>query len=255
MLNLTTTLEPFRAQIEQTSQPTVRFQVSPDSISIATQSKLGGAPYQAEGQEWPLGTLGQPLQFLAQINFAETPALDGFPSRGLLQFFIGTDSLMGLNFDDQVSQTDFRVVFHPEVSGSGTTFANVPKVEYQAVDQESGLVFSTDKEPITHGDFRFQNTLGKGFFDQFGDRKWEVIGEYDEANRGGGHKLGGYPFFTQEDPRFSKHQDFDTLLLQIDSDEEAGIQWGDMGVCNFFIRSTDLQQLDFSNVLYNWDCY
>ena len=51
---------------------------------------------------------------------------------------------------------------------------------------------------------------------------------------------------------------FDTLLLQIDSmrDEENGysILWGDCGVCNFFIARADLEKLDFSRVLYNWDC-
>ena len=31
--------------------------------------------------------------------------------------------------------------------------------------------------------------------------------------------------------------------------------WGDCGVGNFFINAEDLKRLDFSNVLYNWDCY
>ena len=38
--------------------------------------------------------------------------------------------------------------------------------------------------------------------------------------------------------------------------EENGcsILWGDCGVANFFISRTDLEKLDFSRVLYNWDC-
>ncbi|ETJ18863.1 hypothetical protein Q604_UNBC18576G0001, partial [human gut metagenome] len=31
--------------------------------------------------------------------------------------------------------------------------------------------------------------------------------------------------------------------------------WGDGGVCNFFINKDKLKNLDFSDVLYNWDCY
>lgn len=45
------------------------------------------------------------------------------------------------------------------------------------------------------------------------------------------------------------------LLLQIDTDDALNIMWGDAGVANFFIREKDLINLDFSNVVYNWDCY
>ena len=32
------------------------------------------------------------------------------------------------------------------------------------------------------------------------------------------------------------------------------IIWGDCGVANFFINQKDLENCDFSKVLYNWDC-
>jgi uncharacterized protein YwqG len=66
-----------------------------------------------------------------------------------------------------------------------------------------------------------------------------------------GHKIGGYAFFTQTDPRHDEKEDY-ILLLQIDSDKE--IIWGDIGVANFFIRPADLAKKDFTQVLYNWDC-
>jgi uncharacterized protein YwqG len=69
-----------------------------------------------------------------------------------------------------------------------------------------------------------------------------------------GHAVGGYPFFTQEDPRNNGFRDHTVLLLQIDSDADANIMWGDAGVANFFIMPKALEQCDFSNVLYNWDC-
>ena len=73
---------------------------------------------------------------------------------------------------------------------------------------------------------------------------------------GQGSKLGGYPFFTQEDPRtYGDYPTFDTLLLQIDTDDELDIMWGDSGVANFFIALEDLKKRNFSKVLYNWDCY
>ncbi|WP_368142037.1 DUF1963 domain-containing protein, partial [Collinsella aerofaciens] len=69
-------------------------------------------------------------------------------------------------------------------------------------------------------------------------------------------QVGGYPIFTQSDP----HDDRDPLwnkatdlLLQIDSTND--VSFGDSGVANFFISPSDLERLDFSRVLYTWDCY
>lgn len=69
-----------------------------------------------------------------------------------------------------------------------------------------------------------------------------------------GHKIGGYAYFTQNDPRIMQAQYRDRiLLLQIDSQRPA-ILWGDVGVGKFFIHPDALARKDFSEVLYNWDC-
>ncbi|MFR6587725.1 MAG: DUF1963 domain-containing protein [Ruminococcus sp.] len=39
------------------------------------------------------------------------------------------------------------------------------------------------------------------------------------------------------------------------SSDSHEIMWGDSGICNFFIHSEALRNCDFSEVLYNWDCY
>lgn len=51
---------------------------------------------------------------------------------------------------------------------------------------------------------------------------------------------------------------YDTLLFQLDSEyneENGGTEIGDGGVINFFINSKALEDLNFEDVLYNWDCY
>ena len=68
-----------------------------------------------------------------------------------------------------------------------------------------------------------------------------------------GHKLGGYPDFTQSDPRGEDDDDL-VLLFQLDTDREMGVMWGDAGIVNFFIRRADLIARDFSRVAYHWDC-
>ncbi|MBW8733189.1 MAG: DUF1963 domain-containing protein, partial [Asticcacaulis sp.] len=45
------------------------------------------------------------------------------------------------------------------------------------------------------------------------------------------------------------------LLLQLDSDDEAGMNWGDGGILYFWIRTTDLAAKDFSKVWMIAQCY
>lgn len=38
------------------------------------------------------------------------------------------------------------------------------------------------------------------------------------------------------------------LLLQIDSDDDVGMMWGDVGMLYFWVRKQDAERADFSNV-------
>ncbi len=67
----------------------------------------------------------------------------------------------------------------------------------------------------------------------------------------GGIQVGGYPYFTQDDPRPA---DTDLVLLwQLDGDN-ASVCIGDSGVMSFFIRADELAARDFSRVWMSWDC-
>lgn len=90
------------------------------------------------------------------------------------------------------------------------------------------------------------------FFGQFGEDEEDIYNEL--AENGFGHKIGGYASFTQHDPREYEYKKHTVLLLQIDSDDDIGSMWGDVGIANFFITPENLRKKDFSNVLYNWDC-
>jgi uncharacterized protein YwqG len=68
-------------------------------------------------------------------------------------------------------------------------------------------------------------------------------------------RIGGYPYFAQNDTRGYHYNDYD-LLLQIDSYGSNGnIMWADSGIAHFFIKKSDLGKLDFNNVKFEWDCY
>lgn len=62
-------------------------------------------------------------------------------------------------------------------------------------------------------------------------------------------KIGGEQYLSEDEPYI--------LLFQIDSDSNDNgfeIYSGDNGIANFFIKRSHLEKLDFSQVLYNWDC-
>ena len=76
--------------------------------------------------------------------------------------------------------------------------------------------------------------------------------EHEFETDGFKHKMLGYSYFIQEDPREDeKYADYDTLLLQIDSEGDY-TSW-DCGIGNFFINKKALLEKDFSKVLFYWD--
>lgn len=252
-------LEPFREQLLQTRQPFVRVLSAPPRDTKLWESKVGGLPYLPKNIAWPTAPDGRALFFLAQINFAEMPPLVPFPTKGILQFFIHDDDLYGMDFDDGENPDTFRVLYHAEVveSESGLQTKPPPIKGDEALlphhpEECYPLQFVLAEEVVPITDYHFYQHFGADFFRQFGEKEWDVMSELEKSVRAQGHKLGGYAYFTQDDPR--RADDPMLLLFQLDSDERMDLMWGDMGVGHFFIREKDLVAQDFSRVLYDWDC-
>jgi uncharacterized protein YwqG len=224
-------------------------------------SRFGGHPYLPAGTPYPTTPGGHPLFFLAQINFEEAPALAPYPSKGLLQFFIGDDDLYGMDPEEGGTQHTFKVVYFPDVikseSGLESDFDFLPAFENTPIypDQYYGMSFELTDEIAPVEDAAFEKTMGKNFFDQFEDeeQKWDIIQSYGHEVSAEGHKIGGYAHFAQEDPRDPDNPML--LLFQMDSDIEIECNWGDMGTAHFFIAEEDLKKCDFSKVVYHWDCH
>ena len=254
-------LQAFAPQIQATAKSSIEMNLQPAEHLKLWQSKVGGVPYLPIGVAYPQNAEGQDLQLLAQINFAELPANDVYPATGILQFFINPhDDLYGLDFDNQQLQDGFRVIYHEVVTEDPAGLQQI----FPDLDTDDGMSpvvgqyavqFSTAQHYIDINDFAFAEKVTDPFAME--DEEGEAFcDEYSELFSGNGHRLGGYPFFTQTDPREYQEeiQDY-VLLLQIDTDNEgAEIMWGDSGVGNFFIHPDDLKKRDFSKVLYNWDC-
>ena len=254
-------------------------------------SKLGGTPYFTKGMEYPTVREGKyagcPLRFLAQLNFDKLPHLDGFPEKGMLQFFVGCedDEVIGIDFNNFFNQNRFRVIYHEQVFEDASQLisdGDMPQHDPDDYDfpfNGEFLLKHGDPEMNEAGisDYRFIEAVVSAYNSLYGTSAvglfngkdsvglFEVDQEFSQAlcelYSVNGTRIGGYPYFTQEDPR-GYDEDYakcDTLLFQLDSNYNAeapedAIMWGDCGVGNFFINSDDLKNLDFSRVLYNWDC-
>lgn len=257
LAKLPAALEPFREQFLQTAQAFIRVKAGAARATTHWESKVGGQPYLPNGQAVPTAPDGRELFFLAQLNFAEMPQLAPFPTEGILQFYIYDDDLYGMDFDDGENPDTFRVLWFPKPASDESTLqaAAAGLRDYDLLphhpDESYPLRFELAEEVAPATDYHFWQRFGPGFFQQFGEQEWDITDQFNRVVRSQGHKIGGYAYFTQDDPR--RPEDPMLLLFQLDSDETMDLMWGDMGVGHFFIREKDLLARDFSRVLYDWD--
>lgn len=255
IVELPKSLEKFREKIEETLKPYISIKLE-EQETMPWDSKLGGDPYLEIGMEYPKAYNGEYLRLLAQINFEEVPNLELFPKKGILQFFILADDVYGLDFDAPFVQDTFRVIYIPDIKKSEENlikdFSFLGELEedwYLPFSSEGKMKFSLEYMPISWDDYNFNNVYKDINLTE------EENDDYMEKLNIDGCKLGGYPNFTQSDPREDKKlRIFDTLLFQLDYEEECDLMFGDGGIANFFINEEDLRKLDFTKVLYNWDC-
>ncbi|MEG4347613.1 DUF1963 domain-containing protein [Microcoleus sp. A003_D6] len=307
-LELPAELEPFRQEIESSEKPVIKITYERKATDLWS-SKFGGVPYLPKGYDFPKDSEGKYMHLLAQLNFeeifAQVPYLAPFPTKGILQFYIGRTGWYGMDTEKLDNQTDFKVLYFPETdindcqtnfdflldlnetystlnkqkfSGLQWVNKNNCPIDYPFADciseqhycsplknkdvnnsQESlALQFRSDNTWVNPNDYQFDNFFEEHKLQNF----WGLISADDNTlfewycdniyQRQ--PKIGGYGFFTQTDPReySPQYKDHKVVLLHMISDDE--ICWGDCGVGNFLIRAEDLENLDFSQVIYNYDC-
>ena len=263
-------------EIKRRTQTTA-YVLAFDSESTPTifDSKVGGLPYWDLAKTYPTDSNGKKMYLLAQINFDQDKAESPLPQSGMLQFFVGGEEMYGLDFDHPTEQKDWRIVYHEKIDASVTAEA----VEAMGIPSNNGDDEEVDSPVFRSCVFRLvkkETWLTPDNWERFDELTLEVakdlFGETDaeSANEVFGEdqyalleeeyfysensQLLGHPFFTQEDVR-EEGSRYNTLLFQLDSETvDDVVMWGDSGVGNFFINIEDLKRLDFSDVLYNWDC-
>lgn len=247
-----------------------------DNLNVA-DSKFGGIPYIAKDSDVPKDSNDTQLALLAQINCTELPENVLYPKEGLIQFWISRNDNFGLN-----NKEDYRVIYIKKIENDITNDDVLNKYnllnenndeEYSPFNKENtsfALKFEKGISTITSNDFQFENlvlqTVRELFPDEdvkdlYNDLDQEVFNTLFKAFTGVNHAIGAYPTFTQWDPRNPDEPNaYDITLLQVDSQWESDpnssqIMWGDCGIANFFINKEKLENLEFEDVLFNWDCF
>ena len=248
-------------EIKATGIEYIEIKATPATNIKRTESSFGYYPFIPFGFNYPIDKNGKPMIPLAQLNFSEIPNLKDYPTKGILQFYIGDDDCYGLDFDNQYNPDSFRVIYIENIDETqlnpDTSFLDlIIDSENSPVYKPHRLSFTKKIDYVGINDYR-SNSHGFSVDDWIEQYSGESKNKLEDLSYSlfttNGHKIGGYAYFTQSDPReYIKDAETTILLFQMDTDDE--IMWGDSGVGNFFISSRDLINKDFSKVMYNWDC-
>lgn len=237
-------LSKFEDYLRGTEKPSVEIMFK-QAETLPWESKCGGCPYLESEADYPRDNDGRPMMFLAQINLDDMPRLEDFPEHGLMQFYIGDDDIYG-------GDSACKVIYIPEYKKDVSALLS----ENPFGEGYKGMTpFSAEGKMIFELSTRFICTECEEFSEKFHDKVTEE--EYDalyDICYAEGSFIGGYPLFVQSSPAYYDDGEFDTLLLQLDCEDECGIMFGDAGNCFFLIPKEDLKNRNFNNVEYGWQC-
>ena len=273
--------------LAQGLQPAVRFATrnAQDSELSIGSTKIGGDPDLAAGEPWPAwsgpvaGSAVRPLRFFAQIDLSDVakaaPVDVGLPQSGLLSFFADfgdEDGILGLYQDEQEG---CRVLFTPAGTKLDRRASPISVLTPGALlpmgvwtwpsDPPSGVELPDDE-------FDALDQLGQ---DYEGMLERRLPGGW---SLGGRHQIGGHARYIQHPVEeevvqavggcWTRTGRFDLgrweeikgqvadwrLVLQLDSDDDLGLMWGDVGTIYWAARPSDIAKGTWSAAMFNFQC-
>lgn len=225
------------------------------------ESKFAGLPLLLDQMEHPKDENNEYMLLLAQLNFAELQLATPFPKGGVLQFYISQRCYEKITY--RAEHCQFKVHYiqpSEDYNYPVQDFTYLSDVKHNdfPIKSEMKLIAKIQFEPVSATDYRLEHYFNQEMMDTsitLDERSFKDV--YLENYLAAEHKIGGYPYFIHEDFRKGSQffQQYDTLLLQIISNDEQGIMWGDSGILSFFINSEKLAQLDFSDIYFHTEEY
>lgn len=230
------------------------------------RSRIGGAPDLPDGFQWPQWN-NAPLAFLAQIDLAEIgqrDVLPDLPKHGLLHFFYDQEqSTWGFNHGDKESWRVFytangaeckpvdrppSLARHGRFDEKQIEFREI--MTYPSVDRLSGQPMQMSDETWDAVDAHQVGAFADLPRHQIGGSPIPVQGDDMELEcqlASNGVNVGDAVGYTSPEAKALKPGAADwALLFQLDTDDDTGMMWGDVGVLYFWIRKEDLKARSFS---------
>jgi uncharacterized protein YwqG len=267
-------LERIADKVVSLAQTCVRFRTVPkDDADIPVgSSKLGGCPDIPKRREWPLWH-EEALAFLGQIDLAEISGYScckAFPSFGRLYFFYDVEqSTWGFDPSDKGS---WRVIYSSAPCADLVRRAQPPEIPEHALYRSCVPSFyQTLSIPGYESIFISQLDLTAKELHLYADFLESFSAT--QAQSDSAHQILGFPEEIQGEMQLQcqlvsnglycgNERGYKTalarklewgavfwrLLLQLDSDENVGMMWGDLGKLYFWILDEDLGNLNFDNV-------
>jgi uncharacterized protein YwqG len=259
-------------------RPAARLKPRDSGDSIVGQ--LGGVPTLQDDVAWPEWKHHGPLAFIASVDCRELTALGldiALPRDGTLAFFYFDgeydDGKSSVIFEEPESLAGSRVLYVPADATAKARSSPGGITAYPRVDLSAKAVatYPNFEHPSLIDAFRVAGEDLRSFLDHpVNDLGFiEALGELDT---GPAHQVGGYARPVQgpveyevalatlggktarEHPSLSRAARAWTLLVQIDSDDDAKMMWGDVGTLYWMMRPGDLMARSFDAASFTWQC-
>jgi hypothetical protein len=227
-------LDEYRDALTALIKPAIALtsrDATPDDLALGA-SRIGGEPDLPSGTAWPENDDG-PLLFVMQVRLADVAPFDldeVLPSDGLLSLF--TD-----RFCD-----DVQVLYTPESPEGGALEARVrPADTEDGPFPACGVDFSPQLQLPPHSSafvgvegsadvpgsaarMGSKLCLPKAAYEKYWDHVWiPWLAQRPSSAGSGAHQMLGYAA-TQDSEQLAD----DEVLIAFDSDDRAGMEWGDV---------------------------
>jgi len=244
--NLAKIIDIFKEQTKKECYSIILMKEKPE----ITDSKIGGKPYLPVGEDYPTDKNGNTLAFLLQINLKDID-LEEYPKEGFLVVYTNP-CCYDIN--------EYVIKYYEKISAYQENFPDVDLSEH--IVKESYKIKLTKAHcymPIS--DYRFENTIGtiiRNFYNVNPDDNkllYQILGMnnwMEKVNENISNPLitiGGYPEFINEDPRSYENSEMTECLFKIDSNRNPNIIINDLGILNFVIKKSDINNKKFDKAL------
>lgn len=251
--------------IDRVSKSSIRLYTTriDESTLHLGASKFGGLPDLPAGTSWPEWK-NMPQSFIAQIHLADISSYDTdnlLPHTGTLWFFY--DAQQQTFGADPSDRGGWRIFFR---ENDQTSLQRTPAPSTLPAASQFHACYLNFTSEITLSQ---QPSLEIPSFDWTAQeqQKYETLLSTFSPPAATHHRLLGFPNTIQDDMRLqcqlASHGVTDTndpripelskgamnwqLLLQVDSDEQAGMRWADAGMLYYWMKHADLQSHDFDD--------